>query len=500
MDKKQIVLQADQICKTFDTTRAVDHVSLQLYKGEIRGLIGENGSGKSTFVSMLCGIHKIDGGTFTLDGEPYAPVNQVDANRSGVSIIVQESGTLPGLTVAENIFLGKEDAYIKCGFKNVKKMNRDTQEILNRYGYDNISASAMIDSYDFETRKMVELVKATCFDVKIFVVDETTTALSQSGREELYKQMRRIRDEGNCVIFISHDLQEVLSKTDTITVLRDGQYVDTVETKDVTEDDIKRLMVGRELDKRYFRSDFEASALDEVALRADHVTVPGAIENISLELHKGEILGIGGLSESGMHEIGKALFGASYDRSGSVTLGDGTAVDSIQTAIRNGIAYASKDRDTESLILNQSIQDNICLPSLPALKRGIFLSGKKQRRFSQGNASLMSVKMQGVEQFVSNLSGGNKQKVVLARWIGKDSDILILDSPTRGIDIKVKADIYALMEQLKRQGKAILMISEEIMELIGMSDRILVLKNGTINGEFQRSETLSEEDLINVMV
>ena len=472
MEERQVVLQAKEICKTFDITKAVDHVSLQLNKGEIRGLIGENGSGKSTFVSMLCGILKMGGGDFILDGRPYVPKNQVDANYHGVSIIVQESGTLSGLTVAENIFLGKEDKYVKFG----------------------------IDNYDFETRKLVELVKATCFDVKIFVVDETTTALSQSGREKLYKQMKRIRDEGNTVVFISHDLQEVLDKTDTISVFRDGQYIDTVESREMTEDDLKRLMVGRELDKKYFRSDFAASAMEETALTAEHVTVPGLLEDVSLTLKKGEILGIGGLSESGMHELGKALFGASFSRSGTVETGKGILIDSVCTAIDNGIAYASKNRDSESCILNQSIRDNICLPSLQELSGKVLISDKVQNEFAQKYAELMSVKMQDTSQFVSNLSGGNKQKVVLARWIGKNSDVLILDSPTRGIDIKVKADIYALMEKLKAEGKAILMISEEIMELIGMSDRIIVMKDGTISGEFERSELLSEEDIIKAMV
>ncbi|GFI01805.1 ribose import ATP-binding protein RbsA [Lachnospiraceae bacterium] len=500
MEERQVVLRAEEICKTFDITKAVDHVSLQLNKGEIRGLIGENGSGKSTFVSMLCGILKIDSGAFILDGAPYAPLNQVDANYHGVSIVVQESGTLSGLTVAENIFLGKEDKYVKFGIKNVGKMKEDANRILKSYGYDFIDASAMIDTYDFETRKLVELVKATCFDLKIFVVDETTTALSQSGREELYKQMKRIRDEGGTVVFISHDLQEVLDKTDTISVFRDGQYIDTVNSADMTEDDLKRLMVGRELDEKYFRTDYTASSMDEVALSVEHVSVPGLLEDVSLTLKKGEILGIGGLSESGMHELGKALFGASYNRSGTVKTGEGISIDSIYTAINSGIAYASKNRDTESCILNQSIRDNICLPSLSELSGKVLISDKVQNQFAQEYAELMSVKMQGTDQFVSNLSGGNKQKVVLARWIGKDSDILILDSPTRGIDIKVKADIYALMEKIKAKGKAILMISEEIMELIGMSDRIIVMKDGRFSGEFERSELLSEEDIIKAMV
>lgn len=500
MKNNQVVLQAHDICKTFDVTKAVDHVSLQLNKGEIRGLIGENGSGKSTFVSMLCGILETDSGEFILDGVPYQPRNQVDANRQGVSIIVQESGTLSGLTVTENIFLGKEDEYVKYGIKNVKKMKADTKQILKRYGYDFIDAAAVVDNYDFETRKMIELVKATCFPVKIFVVDETTTALSQHGREELYKQMMRIKDEGNTVVFISHDLQEILDKTDTISIFRDGRYIDTVESEKVTEDDLKRLMVGRELDKKYFRSDFVATSRKEIALVAEHVSVPGFLKDVSLTLRKGEILGIGGLSESGMHELGKALFGASYNRSGSVKTGTGISVTSICEAIQSGIAYASKNRDTESCILNQSINDNICLPSLPELSGKLLISGKVQKEFSEKYARLMSVKMQSTRQFVAELSGGNKQKVVLARWIGKNSDILILDSPTRGIDIKVKADIYRLMERLKDEGKAILMISEEIMELIGMCDRIMVMKDGEFSGEFERNELLSEEDIIKAMV
>ena len=498
--EKEVMLRAEHICKTFGATRAVRDVSLTLNRGEIRALIGENGSGKSTFVSMLCGIHTIDNGTFILDGSEIAPKNQVDANRQGVSVIVQEMGTLSGLTVAENIFLGNEDRFVRFGIKNTAAMNREAAALLERYGFTHIKASAMVDNYDFETRKLVELVKATYFDAKVFCVDETTTALSQNGRDELYKQMERIKSIGHSVIFISHDLQEVLDKSDTITVFRDGEYIDTVNSADVTEDDLKRMMVGREIDNRYYRTDYGTPISDEVVLSVRGVSVPRLIEDISLDLHRGEILGVGGLSESGMHELGKAIFGASYDRSGEVVLASGKPIDSIPTAIKSSIAYASKDRDNESLVINQSIKDNICLPSLQDLSRGPLLTGRPQAEFANKHAAQMSVKMENVEQFVSNLSGGNKQKVVLARWIGKDSDILILDSPTRGIDIKVKADIYALMERFKEEGKSVIMISEEIMELIGMSDRILIFKDGKINGEYQRSPDLSEEMLIQAMV
>ena len=267
---------------------------------------------------------------------------------------------------------------------------------------------------------------------------------------------------------------------------------------DVTEEELKTLMVGRQMSGHYYREDYGESLAAGVALSMRGVSVPGQLEDVSLELHRGEILGIGGLSECGMHEVGKALFGASYERTGEVTLSDGTSVDSINCAIDHSIAYASKDRDNESLLIADTIQDNVTLPSLR--KMGLPLSAKRQREFAERYAKEMSVKMVGVSQFVSALSGGNKQKVVLARWLGAESDILLLDSPTRGIDIKVKADIYALMDQMRRDGKAILVISEEIMELIGMCDRILVMKDHKINGELKRSRDLSEQDLISLMV
>ena len=496
----ETILYAENICKSFGITRAVQNVSLSFEKGEIRGLIGENGSGKSTFVSMLCGIHKIDKGRFMLEGEELKIKNQVEANRKGVSIIVQEMGTLPGLTVAENIFLGSEDRFVKFGIKNTAAMNREASRLLEKYGFKRINAATMIDHYNFEDRKLIEIVKATYFNPRIVVIDETTTALSQYGREELYKHMKRIREEGNTVIFISHDLSEVIEHTDTISVLRDGELIDTVQSSAVNEDDLKRLMVGRELGSHYYRTDYDKLVSSEVVLSVENVSVPGELEDISFQLHKGEILGFGGLSECGMHELGKAIFAASYDRSGKVMLADGTEINSITSAIRHRIAYASKDRDNESLVLNDSIRDNICLPSVDDLAEKKVLLAKKMSRFAQKYAELISVKMTGIDQFVSDLSGGNKQKVVLARWLGKDSDIIVLDSPTRGIDVKVKADIYALMNELKSRGKSIIMISEEIQELLGMSDRILIMKNGRISGELLRDPKLGEEDLIAKMV
>lgn len=496
-----IRLEVQNVSKSFGITKALREVSFNINKGEVHALIGENGSGKSTLTNSLTGIYQKDFGKFILDGKEVDPQNQVEANNEGISIIVQELGTLDGLTVAENIFLGHEDMFVKFGIKNTNAMNKRATELLEKYGFGRIKASDMIENYNFEDRKLVEIVKATYFGPKIVVIDETTTALSQEGREELYKHMNRIRSEGNSVIFISHDLPEVLRLSDTITILRDGVYIDTVKSAEIDEEGLKKLMVGREVTGDYYRADYGEPISDEVVMRVKNVSVPGLISNINFELHKGEILGFGGLSESGMHEIGKACFGASFDREGSVTLADGTEIKDIPTAIKHSIAYTSKDRDNESLVMNQSIGDNICLPSLDDLaNKAHMLSDKKLREFSNTYAEKMSTKMQSVDQFVSNLSGGNKQKVVLARWIGKDSDILVLDSPTRGIDIKVKQDIYQLMDKMRKTGKSIIMISEELMELIGMCDRIIIMKDGKINGELMRDADMDENSLISKMV
>ena len=338
-----IRLQVKNITKHFGINRALNNVSFNINKGEVHALIGENGSGKSTLTNMLTGIYPMESGHFILDGEEIHPKNQVDANNHGVSIIVQELGTLSGLTVAENIFLGHEERFIKYGIRNTKAMNNEANALLKQYGFTHIKASTLVDDYKFEDRKLIEIVKATYFHPKIVVIDETTTALSQEGREELYKHMNRIRDEGNTVIFISHDLPEILDKSDTITILRDGEYIDTIKSKDVTEDDLKKLMVGREVTGAYYRTDYDEKVSDEVVLSVKNVSVPHLIQNVSFDLHKGEILGFGGLSESGMHEIGKAIFGASYDREGEVVL----AVEHL--ACRAAVHRVHADRVREEL-------------------------------------------------------------------------------------------------------------------------------------------------------
>ena len=495
-----VILEAKHISKNFGLTQALKDVSVTIDEGEVIGLIGENGSGKSTLTNMLTGIYSIGSGTFILDGKEIHPKNQVEANNEGVSIIVQELGTLSGLTVAENIFLGHEDQFVHLGIKNTAAMNKKANELLQSYGFDKIKAGDMIDDYNFEDRKLVEIVKATYFNPKIVVVDETTTALSQEGREELYKQMNRVRDNGNTVIFISHDLEELMEVCSKLIVLRDGVFVAELEKSEFEEEKIKELMVGRKLTGDYYRSDYDGSYGKEVVLSAEKLYVGDSLKGVSLELHKGEILGIGGLTDCGMHELGKALFGNVKSLYGEVKLGNGKKITSEKQAIKNKIGYVSKNRDQEALILSASIMENTVLPSLSMIAKGGVITKGAEKKFTDKQVKDMSIKCREIGQNVGDLSGGNKQKVVFGKWLGNESEIYILDCPTRGIDIGVKAFMYQLMYRLKKEGKSILMISEELPELIGMSDRILIMKNGEVSAEFERSETLSDAQIIEYMI
>lgn len=498
---KEILLSTKGLCKDFGPTRAVDHVDIEIYKGEIRGLIGENGSGKSTTASIFSGVYKSDAGEIDFFGKRYKPVDQVEASHRGCTIIMQEMNTIEGLAVSENMFLGNESEFIKGGLKNSKLMNAKAKQLLVQYGLGHINPGVDIGHYSFEERKMIELVKAVHNNPELFIVDETTTALSQKGRDQLYDVIKKRKSAGKSVLFISHDLIEVLDICDTITVFRDGKHISTVVTEEVTEADLKRLMVGRELGEKYYRGDYGNPISEEIVLKVENITVSGEVEQVSFELHKGEILGIGGLTDCGMHELGKVVFGAIRQHEGTVTLcKNGLEVKEIKQAIDNGIGYVSKNRDEEALMINSSIKDNICLISLDDLKRGIYISKKKERQLAKKFSEQLQVKMTSIEQYISALSGGNKQKVSIAKWLAKDSDIFVLDCPTRGIDVMVKATIYELMYELKMNGKSIVMISEELLELIGMCDRILILKHGKINGTVQRSEFLNEEEIIHYMI
>ena len=486
--------------KSFGPTKALVDVELEVNRGEIRGLIGENGSGKSTISSIVAGVQPYDSGEMFFKGEPYKPTSMIEAQAKGIAMVVQEMGTISNITVAANIFIGKEKLFCKGPFLSVKKMNEAAKKILVEIGADHIDPAAPINDLNFEDRKIVEIARAMYDHPEIFIVDETTTALSQRGRDIVYNIMRKLSSEKKAVLFISHDLDELMSICNAITVLRDGILVATMEREEMEVNKMRTYMVGREISDDYYRTDFDGSYDDEVVLTATNVTAGAVLENFSFELHKGEILGFGGLSECGMHELGKAVFGAEQLITGSIVLKNGTHITNPQQAIRNKIAYMSKNRDQEAIILNDTIGNNIVLPSIPMLEKATYVSPKAERELAQQEIKSMSIKCQGPQQYVSELSGGNKQKVVFAKWIGNKSDILILDCPTRGIDIGVKVAMYQLMYRLKKEGKSIIMISEELPELIGMSDRIMVLKDGQLTHTFTRSADLKETDVIHYMI
>lgn len=495
----KIILEAKGINKVFGNVHALQEVDFTLRAGEVHGLIGENGSGKSTLSSIIAGVQPPTSGKMIYKGGEHEPKNALEANQKGVCMLLQERGAFGSISVAANIYVGKEKRFIKNKYLDIKKMNLAGKEALQRIGAEAIDETAVTGTLTFEEQKLVEIARAMEEGPDILIVDETTTALSRNGREILYKLIKEMKQDGKSVIFISHDIDEVMEVCDFVTVLRDGSKVDTLSKQDFTVDRIRQLMVGREIDKDFYRTDFNSTREDEVAIKMEKVSY-GVLKDISLEVYKGEILGIGGLTDCGMHDIGRLLFGVRRPQRGKVLLGNGTPVKNTRIATRNKIGYVEKDRDSEALMTSSSIQDNICAPSLGKIQKYGFITKKAEKDFAAKWASELEVKMSDTDQFVMQLSGGNKQKVSVAKWLGYDAEILIFDCPTRGIDVGVKASIYQLLMELKARGKAIVMISEELMEVIGMSDRIVVIKDGQLSGEFKREERLTESKLIEYII
>lgn len=494
------IIEIRGMSKRFGPTVALNHVDITAYSGEILGLIGENGSGKSTVTSIYAGMQKCDEGEMLFKGEKWNPSSMNDALKKGVGMIVQENGTVPGISVAENIFLGETAEFTKGLFVDRNKMIEEAAKALNNIGADHIRADALTGSLDFQDRKIVEIARVMSKDPDVLVVDETTTALSQKGRDIIYSLIRKMKEENKTVVFISHDLDEIMNRCDRLTVLRDGNIIRTFTAEEFDEDAIKTSMIGRELQGNYYRDDFDEDAGKEVVLKADHLNLGNQLIDFSFELHKGEILGIGGLSHCGMHTLGKVLFAAIKPESGEFTV-NGKTISNEAQAMKAGIGYVAKDRDIESLCLEASIRDNIAIAGLDkfSIHNTLILPGK-EKEYVNRQIEALSIKCNSANQYVSALSGGNKQKVAFGKWIGRDSGILILDCPTRGVDIGVKQAMYQLMYQMRQENKSIILISEEMAELIGMSDRLLIMKDGRLQKELLRSKELNEADVIRYMI
>lgn len=498
-----IIFEAKHMRKIFGPTIALKDVDIQIKRGEIHGLIGENGSGKSTIMSIAAGMQSATKGEMFYKGEKWEPKSMVESQHKGISMILQEANTIPHVTVAQNLYAGQEGAFSTLGIINMGKMYKAADVILKKFGIERIKGRQSIDELTFEDRKLVEIVRCVTDNTDILVVDETTTALSHDGRAILYKLIHRLAEQENkSVVFISHDMDEILEHCNVLTVLRDGDIVGHLTKEDMMAEDaaktIRYMMVGREIGEKYFREDYEPSHQEEVALELKNISF-GPIKDFSLALRKGEIIGVGGLSGCGMHEIGKIAYGLEKIEKGQI-IRNGKEIKNCLQAIESGIGYISKNRDSEALILNASIQDNIVLPSLTDLSHKTFINPADEKKMADEQIAEFRIKCGDGKQWVNTLSGGNKQKVSFAKWMANGSEVVIMDCPTRGVDIGVKQAMYALIEQMKKEGKAILMISEELPELIGMADKLIIMKDFKVTGEMERSVDLKQTDIIEFML
>lgn len=499
----EVLFEAKDMCKNFGITVALNNVSITVYKGEVRGLIGENGSGKSTLSSIAAGMQQPSSGEMFFKGKIHKPSSMLEASETGFGMIVQETGTISGISIAQNIFLGCEHKFKKNGLISSKAMNEAAKKSLENIGFTGIDPSRPIDSLDMQDRKLVEVAKVMNSNPELLVIDETTTALSQKGRTILYNIMKKMREEGKAVIFISHDLEETIEHCDSLSVLRDGVKVATLRKDEFEENQIKTYMVGREIGEKYYRVDNKCSFEDEEIIKVEKLTTgKGLTENVSFELHKGEILGIGGLSHCGMHELGRAIFGEEKIVTGKVIhVKSKDLINDAKVAIKHEMGYVSKNRDLEGIVLKASVRDNIIGASFDKVKGpGPLILPNKEKKYLKNIISTLSIKCSSIDALVESMSGGNRQKVVFAKWMARESKILILDCPTRGVDIGVKAAMYELMEQMKAAGKSIIMISEEMTELLGMCDRILVMRDGKISGELTRGENFNENEILELMI
>jgi ABC-type sugar transport system ATPase subunit len=484
LEKVEPLMEVRHISKRFPGVVALDDVSLEFCPGEIHAVVGENGAGKSTLMKIISGAYVPDTGALFLEGTKVSFNHPKEAQLKGISIIYQEFNLLPERTVAHNIFLGREPS--KFGVMDVRQMNRLASEVLKEIGVEKmISPSALASSLSVAEQQLVEIAKAISFKAKVLIMDEPTAALTYTEVGLLDDLMRRLKERGMAVIFISHRLVEVFNIADKITVLKDGKFIKTVNKKDVTPADVVYLMVGRSLD-HYFPPLGKPEEFGEVVLKIKNAS-NGLLKNVNLELRKGEVLGIAGLQGSGRTEMAQALFGVMPFKSGTMELhGKAIAIRSPFKAIKNKMGFVTEDRKAEGLAARQPIRDNMLLTVraiqnlfIPIMKDGI----RRSRKLVPMLGKQVDIKTDSFDREAQYLSGGNQQKVVLAKWLASDADVFIFDEPTRGIDVESKASIHDMIRDLTRRGIAVLMISSELPEIIGMSDRVLVMADRKVAGE-----------------
>lgn len=482
------LLKMNNIHKRFPGVYALNGINFELRKGEVHGLLGENGAGKSTLIKVLGGIYALDEGEIFIEDKKVNIHDVQSAHTYGVAIIHQELVLVPHMTVAENIFLGREPKV--AGFVNKNKMNQEAQVLLDTYEM-NINAEDLISDLTIAQQQMVEIVKAISFNSKILVMDEPTSSISDKEVAFLFETMRTLTKKGVGIIYISHKMSELDEICDRVTVLRDGIYVGTAVVKDVKKDDLIKMMVGREL-SNYYTRDYRST--EQVILTCQDIDDGNMVKGASFYLRKGEILGFAGLVGAGRSELMKCVFGLTKNYKGDIVLeNQKIKITSPTEAMKNGIALVPENRKQEGLYRIQSVRYNLTIEVLSQFIKGIFVDSKKENDITQKYIDMMDTKTPTLDQEMENLSGGNQQKVMIGRWLAMRPKILILDEPTRGVDVHAKAEIYSIMNDLVKEGMSIIMISSELPEIINMSDRVYVMADGRVKGCLDHTEVSQEQ-------
>ena len=491
------LLRLEGISKSFPGVRALHNVHMEVRRGEVHALLGENGAGKSTLMKILSGAYARDAGEIFWEGRPITIPNPHEAQKLGIGIIYQEFNLVPQLSIAENVWISREPFRNRAlQLIDWKEMGRRTKALLDEVHLP-LDPRRPVAGLGVAQQQMVEIAKALSLDAKLLIMDEPTSALTDTEINQLFTVIRRLKERGVSVVFISHHLEEVLEICDRGTVLRDGEYIDTVEFGLVTKEDLIRLMVGRNLDQQYPK---EPTTRGDEALRVEGLRRDGLLHDISFTAYTGEILGVAGLVGAGRTELMRAVFGADPIDAGQVFIfGKPVTVHSPQEAIQAGVGLLPEDRKQQGLVLMLSVLHNISMASLDKLTSNLFLRRGDERRQAGEFVEKLRIATPGVDQQVQYLSGGNQQKVVLAKWLASKSKILIFDEPTRGIDVGAKVEVYNLMNTLVHSGVAVIMVSSEMPELLGMSDRILVMHEGRLTAEFNRQEATEEKILAAAM-
>lgn len=485
-------MELKNVSKIFPGVKALDNVSLTLNKGEVLGLIGENGAGKSTLMKIILGSYKSNGGSMYFKGAEYAPASPADALNKGISMIHQEISLVPTMTVSENIWIGREDKFTEGGLVNRRKMISETYKLLEKLEI-NLEPSSLVSKLSIANMQLVEIVRAVSYESDVVIMDEPTSSLTQKEIDILYNIIRKLSEEGKGIIFISHKLEELFAICGRVTVFRDGKYIATKDIQDITQKELIQMMVGRELTDMFPK---EEVPIGDVLFEVRNLSRQGCFENINFQVRQGEIVGFCGLVGAGRTEIMQAVFGI-YPPDGGELFLHGNKIDNKSTAkaISHKIAMVTEDRLHSGLIHHLSIKANITLPNLSSYVKKGFVQDKEVYAAAQKMALGMNVRMKDIRQEAGMLSGGNQQKVIIGKWLLTEPELLILDEPTRGIDVGSKAEIYRIIGDLAKKKKGIIIVSSELPELIGICDRIIVISHGKITGELPR-ERFNQEELM----